>query len=57
MTKTIVVTGASSGFGALSARAFADAGYVVYARCATSMTTTQRCPLPEPDGRRQPATG
>ena len=31
MTKTIVITGASSGFGALSARALADAGHVVYA--------------------------
>lgn len=31
MTKTIVITGASSGFGALSARALADAGHAVYA--------------------------
>jgi NAD(P)-dependent dehydrogenase (short-subunit alcohol dehydrogenase family) len=31
MTKTIVITGASSGFGALSARALADAGHTVYA--------------------------
>jgi NAD(P)-dependent dehydrogenase (short-subunit alcohol dehydrogenase family) len=31
MTKTVVITGASSGFGALSARALADAGHVVYA--------------------------
>lgn len=31
MIKTIVITGASSGFGALSARALADAGHVVYA--------------------------
>jgi NAD(P)-dependent dehydrogenase (short-subunit alcohol dehydrogenase family) len=31
MTKTIVITGASSGFGALSARALADAGHSVYA--------------------------
>jgi NAD(P)-dependent dehydrogenase (short-subunit alcohol dehydrogenase family) len=29
--KTIVITGASSGFGALSARALADAGHTVYA--------------------------
>lgn len=29
--KTILITGASSGIGALSARALADAGYVVYA--------------------------
>ncbi|HEY4828791.1 MAG TPA: hypothetical protein VIH85_18610 [Solirubrobacteraceae bacterium] len=31
MSKTIVITGASSGFGALSARALADAGHVAYA--------------------------
>jgi NAD(P)-dependent dehydrogenase (short-subunit alcohol dehydrogenase family) len=31
MSKTIVITGASSGFGALSARALADAGHTVYA--------------------------
>jgi NAD(P)-dependent dehydrogenase (short-subunit alcohol dehydrogenase family) len=31
MTKTTVITGASSGFGALTARALADAGYTVYA--------------------------
>lgn len=31
MRKTIVITGASSGFGALSARALADAGHTVYA--------------------------
>lgn len=31
MTKTIIITGASSGFGALSARALADAGHVAYA--------------------------
>ncbi|MFD3406581.1 SDR family oxidoreductase [Kribbella sp. NPDC058693] len=31
MPKTIIITGASSGFGALTARALADAGHVVYA--------------------------
>lgn len=31
MSKTIVITGASSGFGALTARALADSGHAVYA--------------------------
>jgi NAD(P)-dependent dehydrogenase (short-subunit alcohol dehydrogenase family) len=31
MSKTIIITGASSGFGALTARALADAGHTVYA--------------------------
>ena len=31
MSRTIVITGASSGFGALTARALADAGHTVYA--------------------------
>jgi NAD(P)-dependent dehydrogenase (short-subunit alcohol dehydrogenase family) len=31
MAKTILTTGASSGFGAMSARALADAGHTVYA--------------------------
>jgi NAD(P)-dependent dehydrogenase (short-subunit alcohol dehydrogenase family) len=31
MSKTIIITGASSGFGALSARSLADAGHTVYA--------------------------
>src|SRR5215467_7103299 len=37
MKQVIVVTGASSGFGALAARALADAGHAVYA----SMRETQ----------------
>ncbi|MDQ2815705.1 MAG: SDR family oxidoreductase [Actinomycetota bacterium] len=31
MSKTVLISGASSGFGALTARALADAGYMVYA--------------------------
>jgi NAD(P)-dependent dehydrogenase (short-subunit alcohol dehydrogenase family) len=31
MSKTIIISGASSGFGALSARALADTGHIVYA--------------------------
>jgi NAD(P)-dependent dehydrogenase (short-subunit alcohol dehydrogenase family) len=31
MSKNIVITGASSGFGATTARALADAGHTVYA--------------------------
>jgi NAD(P)-dependent dehydrogenase (short-subunit alcohol dehydrogenase family) len=31
MSKTVVITGASSGFGAMTARALADAGHTVYA--------------------------
>ena len=31
MTKNIVITGASSGFGAMTARALANAGHTVYA--------------------------
>jgi NAD(P)-dependent dehydrogenase (short-subunit alcohol dehydrogenase family) len=39
MSKVVVVTGASSGFGALTARALAGAGHVVY---ATMRATTGR---------------
>ena len=49
MSKTIVITGASSGFGALSARALAHAGHTVYAgmrdsagRNAPQVTATKR---------------
>ena len=43
MPKTVIVTGASSGFGALTGRALADAGHVVYAG------------IRETDGRNAPA--
>ena len=45
MSKTIVITGASSGFGAMSARALADAGHTVYAG------------MRETTGRNAPAAG
>lgn len=40
MKQVIVITGASSGFGALAARALAHAGHTVYASACTSLTTT-----------------
>ena len=50
MTKTIIVTGASSGFGAMTVRALADAGHRVYAgmrdiagRNATAAAEATRC--------------
>lgn len=36
MNNVIVITGSSSGFGALAARALADQGEIVYARRSTS---------------------
>ena len=46
MTKTVVITGASSGFGAMTARALADAGHVVYAGIR-STTGTNRAAVAE----------
>ena len=37
MSKTIVITGASSGFGALTARRLADADHTVYAGMRDTM--------------------
>ena len=42
MTKTIVVTGASSGFGAMTVRALADAGHTVYAGMRSIETRNQQ---------------
>ncbi len=43
MKQVIVITGASSGFGALTARRLADAGHTVYAgmRATTGRNATQ----------------
>ena len=48
MQQVILVTGASSGFGAMSARALADAGHVVYA----SMRETAGRNAPQVDAAR-----
>jgi NAD(P)-dependent dehydrogenase (short-subunit alcohol dehydrogenase family) len=42
MTKTIIVTGASSGFGAMTVRALADAGHTVYAGMRAIETRNQQ---------------
>jgi NAD(P)-dependent dehydrogenase (short-subunit alcohol dehydrogenase family) len=52
MPKTILITGASSGFGALSARALADAGHAVYA----GMRETEGRNSPQVDSARRYAT-
>ncbi|MGW4205355.1 SDR family oxidoreductase [Streptomyces sp. NPDC004726] len=45
MSRIVLITGASSGFGALTARALADAGHVVYA--GMRQTTTRNAPQAE----------
>lgn len=52
MPKTILITGASSGFGALSARALADAGHAVYA----GIRETEGRNSPQVDSARRYAT-
>ena len=42
MSKTVIVTGASSGFGALTVRALADAGHTVYAGMRSIETRNRR---------------
>ena len=42
MSKTVIVTGASSGFGALTVRALADAGHTVYAGMRSIETRNQQ---------------
>lgn len=42
MSKTVVVTGASSGFGAMTVRALADAGHTVYAGMRGTQTRNER---------------
>ena len=42
MSKTVIITGASSGFGAMTARALADAGHTVYAGMRATATRNER---------------
>jgi NADP-dependent 3-hydroxy acid dehydrogenase YdfG len=47
MSKVIVISGAGSGFGALSARALADAGNTVYASARRPAATRAGSPRPK----------